>query len=137
MAEAAATGSAATGSAATGSAAAGTVDVLALRAIALLMIPMSSLDTERMHAIVKAKKRGPRPGEIHNEILQCDNCLKFMAYDKFHKSQWKWSLPARKCIVCKDACMGPRPSEQRKRDDYRNINALNLDPGMLTARKSE
>ena len=99
-------------SAATGSAATGAVDVPAVRGIALITSPVSLLDIERMHAIVKAKERGPRPGEVHREILQCVDCRKFMTYDKFYVT-----LPARECIVCKDAFwgtqrMGPLPPLQ-------------------------
>ena len=46
---------------------------------------------------------GPRPGEKHNEILYCVACEQYMAPDAFHKSMQKWTLPARTCIVCRDA----------------------------------
>ena len=80
MAEAAATGTAATSSAATGA-----VDVPAVRGIALLTSPVPLLDIERMHAIVKAKERGPRPGEIHMERLLCVNGKEFKDYGQFQR----------------------------------------------------
>jgi hypothetical protein len=72
--------------------------------LATLQPPVSAFDPE--------PEMGPRPGELHREILQCVDCRKFMTYDKFYVT-----LPARECIVCKDAFlgtqrMGPLPSLQ-------------------------
>ena len=53
---------------------------------------------------------GPRPGEIHKERLLCVDCLEFKDYSEFYKSQRKWTLPSRQCIVCRDASTwGPQP----------------------------
>ena len=68
-------------------------------------------------AVARGVEMGPRPGEIHGERLLCVDCLEFKAYTEFYKSQQKWTLPARECMVCRDAFwgkqrMGPLPSLQ-------------------------
>ena len=52
----------------------------------------------------------PRPGEKRGEMLYCVDCEQFMAPEAFHKSQQKWTLTARECIVCREAfTWGPQP----------------------------
>ena len=72
----------------------------------------------------------PRPGETWGPFgpggkwgpgqLYCVVCKDFMAAEVFHKSQQKWSLSARECIVCRDAKWGspaPHPSLQPPAQD--------------------
>ena len=54
-------------------------------------------------AIRQPATAAPAPNaEIHQELLQCSDCREYKTYEFFYRTQHRWSLKARRCMICHD-----------------------------------